>query len=187
MNRANAAEGAVEENPVLEEVRRLAEAVQGHRNRAGSSRESDADGDSNNLPCFFRVTGNCAVDVRTAPNNSSPCVRSLNEVSDRASYLSLDSHNADSLLLSLINTCTSHFVFFFIQSQGTVIFVTKRIEGHQEADSVWLQVPDGYVRERGILFGALGPPSVVPFDAAHHLPKSQVRSALFLCSGSTLF
>jgi hypothetical protein len=53
--------------------------------------------------------------------------------------------------------------------------VTKRIEGHQEADSVWLQVPDGYVRERGILFGALGPPSVIPFDAAHHLPKSQVR------------
>lgn len=80
MQRANTAEGAGEENPVLEEVRLLAEAVQGHQSRAGSSRESDTDGDGSNLPCFFRVTGNCAVEVRTSPSNSSPCVRSLNEV-----------------------------------------------------------------------------------------------------------
>lgn len=45
---------------------------------------------------------------------------------------------------------------------------------------MWLQVPDGYVRERGILFGALGPPSVVPFDPALHLPKEQVRLLAFL-------
>jgi hypothetical protein len=90
MNRANAPDGAGEENPVLEEVRLLAEAVQGHQSRAGSSRESDTDGDSSNLPCFFRVTGNCAVDVRTAPNNSSPCVRSLNEVGDRNLFSFID-------------------------------------------------------------------------------------------------
>lgn len=65
---------------MLEEVRLLAEAVQGHQSRANSSRESDADGDSSNFPCFFRVTGSCAVDVRIAPNNSSACVRSLTEV-----------------------------------------------------------------------------------------------------------
>lgn len=36
------------------------------------------------------------------------------------------------------------------------------------------------MRERGILFGALGPPSVVPFDPALHLPKEQVRLLAFL-------
>ena len=58
--------------------------------------------------------------------------------------------------------------------------MTERIEGNFDNDSVWLQVPDGYVRERGILFGALGPPSVVPFDPALHLPKAQVMPLAFL-------
>ena len=81
------------------------------------------------------------------------------------------------MLIPPFDLQTAHLMFGLFSShvQGTIIFVTKRIESHQEADSVWLQVPDGYVRERGILFGALGPPSMVPFDAAHHLPKSQVR------------
>lgn len=56
-----------------------------------------------------------------------------------------------------------------------MIFATERTEGFLDADSVWLQVPDGYIRERGILFGALGPPSVVPFAPELHLPESQVR------------
>ena len=59
--------------------------------------------------------------------------------------------------------------------QGSVIFATERTEGYLDADSVWLQVPDGYIRERGILFGALGPPSVVPFAPEVHLPESQAR------------
>ena len=58
--------------------------------------------------------------------------------------------------------------------QGAVIFATERTEGFLDADSVWLQVPDGYVRERGILFGALGPPSVVPFAPELHLQEAQV-------------
>ena len=57
-----------------------------------------------------------------------------------------------------------------------MIFATERTEGFLDADSVWLQVPDGYIRERGILFGALGPPSVVPFAPEIHLPESQVRT-----------
>ena len=52
--------------------------------------------------------------------------------------------------------------------------MTERTEGSPEADSAWLQIPDGYVRERGVLFGALGPSSATPFDPTVHLTTSQV-------------
>lgn len=65
-----------------------------------------------------------------------------------------------------------------------MIFVTERTEGSPEADSSWLQIPDGYVRERGVLFGAQGPSSAIPFDPTVHLTTSQVyfSSAVLLLS-----
>jgi hypothetical protein len=82
---------------------------------------------------------------------------------------------SDKNLISLLrNPHHILIISYYIIYQGAVIFATERTEGFLDADSVWLQVPDGYVRERGILFGALGPPSVVPFSPELHLPESQV-------------
>ena len=64
--------------PPLEEARMLAEAVQGHQNR--SSRGASSDGSDNRLPCFFAVSENSTVDIRTAPSNASQLVRTLKKV-----------------------------------------------------------------------------------------------------------
>jgi hypothetical protein len=54
--------------------------------------------------------------------------------------------------------------------------VAERVKGIPDSDSVWLQVPDGYIRECAILFGILGPPSLQPFDPLVHLNNSEVSS-----------
>lgn len=57
-----------------------------------------------------------------------------------------------------------------------MVFVSDRVKGSPEGDSVWLQVPDGYIRESAMLFGILGPPYLIPFDPVVHLNTSIVSN-----------
>lgn len=67
-------------NAALAEARLLSEAVLGHQNRSNGINDGDAESEENRFPCFFIVTGNGTVEVRTAPSTTSPYVRTLNKV-----------------------------------------------------------------------------------------------------------
>jgi hypothetical protein len=67
-------------NAALAEARLLSEAVLGHQNRSNGIVDGDAESEENRFPCFFIVTGNGTVEVRTAPSTTSPYVRTLNKV-----------------------------------------------------------------------------------------------------------
>ena len=60
--------------------------------------------------------------------------------------------------------------------------MTERVEGLPENDSIWLQLADGYLRERVVLFSVQGPPSAVPFNSSIHLSPTQVHIIYFYLS-----
>ena len=73
-----------------------------------------------------------------------------------------------------------HYPFLsFRPLKGSVVYVAERVEGLPENDSIWLQLPDGYMRERVVLFSVQGPPSALPFNPSIHLSSKQVPNTHF--------
>ena len=58
---------------------------------------------------------------------------------------------------------------------GTVVFVLARCPVEDSADSAWLQIHDGYVRECSIMFTVRGPRAIETFSPTQHMPEAQRR------------
>ena len=93
--------------------------------------------------------------------------------------LSLPSLFSPSLFYASLSLPSLSFLSFH-PLKGSVVFVIERVEGLPENDSIWLQLPDGYMRERVVLFSVQGPPSALPFNPSIHLSSKQVLITQFI-------